>query len=264
LTARASKPGGTFPPVSKALADEVRAATPDWIYISHLQQDHRHAQSLASFDRSTRVLIGRMNTPNLRAAVERLGFGDVVEQPFDTVFELEGAGCRAVLFKDFHATTAGDASLVDYDLDTSLYLFDRDGAGVFNAVDNTILPAGAAAVRKRWGAPQVAMSPYASASIFPMAMSDYDGEQKTHARDAVSGRAAARFAALAGALGAPVVIPAGGEYVLGGPAAPLSRYLPQPLEAHLAAALTATPGRARPGRLHARRAHAVLSADRPF
>jgi hypothetical protein len=33
------------------------------------------------------------------------------------------------------------------------------------------------------------------------------------------------------------VIPAGGEYVLGGPAAPLSRFLPQPLAAELAAEL---------------------------
>jgi len=37
------------------------------------------------------------------------------------------------------------------------------------------------------------------------------------------------------ALGARRVIPAGGEYVLGGPAAGLSRFLPQPLAAELAA-----------------------------
>jgi hypothetical protein len=82
------------------------------------------------------------------------------------------------------------------------------------------------------------MLPYASASIFPMGMSDYDDARKSEACAAVSARASARFAAIAAALGAPVVIPAGGEYVLGGPVAAQSQFLPQPLEAELAGALT--------------------------
>jgi len=226
-----------FPPPPRALVEQVRAAAPDWIYISHLHHDHLHAESLAGFDRDTPVLIARMNTPNLRTAIKRLGFSRIVEQPFQTLFEIDGADCQAVLFRDFHATTAGDDSLVDYDLDTSLYLLDGDGARVFNAVDNTILAADAAQIRSRWGAPDVAMLPYASASIFPMGMSDYDDARKSAARMAVSDRAAARFGGVADALGAPVVIPAGGEYVLGGPVAAQSRFLPQPLEADLVRAL---------------------------
>jgi L-ascorbate metabolism protein UlaG (beta-lactamase superfamily) len=226
-----------FPPPPQTLVDQVRASGPDWIYISHLHHDHLHAESLTGFDRATPVLIGRMNTPNLRKAVARLGFSNIVEQPFETMFEVDGADCRAVLFRDFHATTAGDDSLVDYDLDTSLYLMDGDGARVFNAVDNTILTADAARIREQWGAPDVAMLPYASASIFPMGMSDYDDGQKAKARDEVGRRAAARFAAVADALGAPTVIPAGGEYVLGGPVAAQSLFLPQPLGADLARSL---------------------------
>jgi L-ascorbate metabolism protein UlaG (beta-lactamase superfamily) len=226
-----------FPPPPKTLVERVRASAPDWIYISHLHHDHLHAESLAGFDRETPVLIGKMNTPNLRGAIARLGFKRIIEQPFETEFEIEGAGCKGVLFRDFHATTAGDDSLLDYDLDTSLYLMDGDGARVFNAVDNTILAADAEQIRRRWGAPDVAMLPYASASIFPMGMSDYDDARKAAARDEIGGRAAARFASVAGALGAPVVIPAGGEYVLGGPAAAQSRFLPQPLEADLARSL---------------------------
>ena len=48
-----------------------------------------------------------------------------------------------VLFKDFHGNTVGDHTQVDYDLDTSIYLYDGDGGTLFNAVDNTILPADA-------------------------------------------------------------------------------------------------------------------------
>jgi L-ascorbate metabolism protein UlaG (beta-lactamase superfamily) len=226
-----------FPPPPKALVDQVRAAAPDWIYISHLHHDHLHPESLTGFDRDTPVLIGRMNTPNLRNAIARLGFNQIVDQPFETTFEIADVDCRAVLFRDFHASTAGDDSLLDYDLDTSLYLMDGDGTRVFNAVDNTILAADAAGIRHRWGAPHVAMLPYASASIFPMGMSDYDEAQKLAARAEVSGRGAARFSSVADALGAPVVIPAGGEYVLGGPVAAQSRFLPHPLEADLVRSL---------------------------
>lgn len=226
-----------FPPPPRTLIDQVRASKPDWIYISHLHHDHLHAESLAGFSRDIPVLIGKMSTPNLKTAITRLGFRQIVEQPFETRFEIVGTGCEAVLFRDFHATTAGDDSLVDYDLDTSLYLMDGDGARVFNAVDNTVLAPDAANIRKTWGAPHVAMLPYASASIFPMGMSDYDDTQKEAARAQVAGRATQRFAAVADALGAPVVIPAGGEYVLGGPVAAQSRFLPQPLEADLSRAL---------------------------
>ena len=223
-----------FPPPPKALVDQVRAAKPDWIYISHLHNDHLHPESLTGFDRDTPVLIGRLNTPNLRGAMARLGFTHIVEEPFETTFEIANTDCQAVLFGDFHASTAGNDSLVDYDLDTSIYLIDGDGTRLFNAVDNTILAEDAGRIRDRWGAPQVAILPYASASIFPMGMSDYDDAQKLAAREDVNKRSTQRFSRVADALGAPVVIPAGGEYVLGGPVAAQSRFLPHPLEADLA------------------------------
>jgi len=226
-----------FPPAPKALVDQVRAAKPDWIYISHLHHDHLHPESLTGFNRDTPVLIGRLNTPNLRSAIARLGFVNIVEQPIETTFEIANTDCQAVLFRDFHASTAGYDSLVAYDLDTSLYLMDGDGTRVFNAVDNTILADDAARIRDRWGAPHVAILPYASASIFPMGMSDYDDAQKLAARADVNNRSMHKFSSVAAALGAPVVVPAGGEYVLGGPVAAQSRFLPQPLEADLVQSL---------------------------
>lgn len=231
-----------YPPVHAALTRRVEACRPDWIYISHLHHDHLHAESLRGFARETPVLIGRMNTPNLRGALQRMGFERIVEQPFEEPFALEPDGCRAVLFSDFHATTAGDDSGLDYDLDTSIYLLDADGARVFNAVDNTIQPDDAARIRARFGTPHVAMVPYASASIFPMGMSDYDDAQKLAAAQAVKRRTARRFAEVATALGTEIAIPAGGEYVLGGPAAAQSRFLPQPLEDELREAMAAQGG----------------------
>jgi hypothetical protein len=66
-----------------------------------------------------------------------------------------------------------------------------------------------------------------------MAMADYDDARKAAATRGLRARTAANFRDVARAIGARRVIPAGGEYVLGGPAAALSRFLPQPLGAEL-------------------------------
>jgi UDP-MurNAc hydroxylase len=226
-----------FPPLDEALLAEVRALRPDYLYISHLHHDHLHPQSLRHFPRELPVIIGAMNTPNLANALRAAGFANHLPFAFETRAPLPGAGCDLVLFRDFHGNTAGDDSVLDYDLDTSLYLYDGDGARVFNAVDNTIRPEDAERIAKEYGAPEVAMLPYASASLYPMAMADYDDQAKITARDHIRARTSANFAEVCRRLGPKRVIPAGGEYVLGGPAAPLSRFLPQPLAAELAAEL---------------------------
>jgi UDP-MurNAc hydroxylase len=223
-----------FPPVPDALIAEVCASRPDFLYISHLHHDHLHPESLEGFDRATPVIVGAMNTPNLKNALAGIGFRTLIETPFETPTPLADTGATLVLFKDFHGNTLGDDTQVDYDLDTSLYLTDADGVRLFLAVDNTIRPEDAARIAAQYGAPDIAQLPYASASLFPMAMADYDDVAKAAATAALRARTAANFRELARALSPKRVIPAGGEYVLGGPAAPLSRFLPQPLEAELA------------------------------
>ena len=226
-----------FPPVHDTLKAEIWGCRPDIIYISHLHHDHLHPQTLAAFDRGTQVLIGKLNTPNLKNAIAALGFHNIREVPFETHSPLGERGASLVLFKDFHGNTRGDETQVEYDLDTSIYIYDTDTTTLFNAVDNTILPADAARIFAQYGRPMVAMLPYASASLYPMSMADYSDDQKRAATAALRKRTAGNFRDVFRELSPDRVIPAGGEYVLGGPAAPLSRYLPQPLETELAAAL---------------------------
>jgi L-ascorbate metabolism protein UlaG (beta-lactamase superfamily) len=226
-----------FPPVPDALKAEIWASRPHLIYISHLHHDHLHPRTLEPFDRATPVVIGKLNTPNLKNAIRALGFTQITEIPFETRAPLGTKGCEAVLFRDFHGNTRGDQTQVDYDLDTSIYLYDVDGTRLFNAVDNTILPLDAARIVAEYGAPHIAMLPYASASLYPMGMGDYDNAAKLAATAALRERTRANFREVFKALGPKRVIPAGGEYVLGGSAAPLSRFLPQPLAAELKAEL---------------------------
>lgn len=226
-----------FPPLDPELLSEIQEFKPDYLYISHLHHDHLHPRSLAHFDPATPVIIGRMNTPNLANALRAVGFANLLPFEFETRAPLPGAGCELVLFRDFHGNTLGDDSALDYDLDTSIYLFDGDGTRVFNAVDNTIRPEDAERIAAQYGAPDVAMLPYASASLYPMAMADYDDAQKAAARDRIRARTSANFAEVCRRLGPARVIPAGGEYVLGGSVAGQSRFLPQPLEQELRSAL---------------------------
>ena len=224
-----------FPPVPDALKAEIWASRPDLIYISHLHHDHLHPQTLAPFDKATPVIIGKLNTPNLKNAIRAVGFSNITEIPFETRTPIGRGACEAVIFKDFHGNTRGDETQVDYDLDTSIYIYDADGTRLFNAVDNTILPADAARIAAQYGAPDIAMLPYASASLYPMGMGDYDDAAKTAAMTALRERTRRNFRENVKALGAKRVIPAGGEYVLGGQVAGLSRFLPQPLASELAA-----------------------------
>lgn len=224
-----------FPPVPDALKAEIWASRPDLIYISHLHHDHLHPRTLGRFDPATPVIIGKLNTPNLRNAIRAVGFTNITEIAFETRMAIGKGACEAVLFRDFHGNTRGDETQVDYDLDTSIYLYDADGARLFNAVDNTILPADATRIAAEYGAPDIAMLPYASASLYPMGMGDYDDAAKLAAMTALRQRTRGNFRDNVKALGARRVIPAGGEYVLGGQAAGLSRFLPQPLGAELAA-----------------------------
>jgi L-ascorbate metabolism protein UlaG (beta-lactamase superfamily) len=224
-----------FPPVPEALKAEIWGSKPDLIYISHLHHDHLHPQTLAPFDHATPVIIGKLNTPNLRNAIRALGFTNITEIPFETRTPIGHGACAAVIFKDFHGNTRGDETQVDYDLDTSIFLYDADGTRLFNAVDNTILPADAARIAADYGAPDIAMLPYASASLYPMGMGDYDDAAKLAAMMALRERTRGNFRENVKALEAKRVIPAGGEYVLGGQVAGLSRFLPQPLWAELAA-----------------------------
>ena len=226
-----------FPPPPDALKAEIWGSAPDFLYISHLHHDHLHAQTLAPFDRAIPVLIGKMNTPNLRNALTALGFHTLREIPFETQTPLSGRGAGLVLFKDFHGNTRGDDSQVAYDLDTSIYLTDADGARLFCAVDNTILPADGARIARQYGAPDIAQIPYASASLYPMSMADYDDARKLEAMRALRLRTSANFRDVFRALGAKRAIPAGGEYVLGGLVAGQSQFLPQPLETELREAL---------------------------
>ncbi|CAK0773977.1 hypothetical protein CCP2SC5_610020 [Azospirillaceae bacterium] len=224
-----------FPPVPEKEQQRLFASAPDYIYISHLHGDHLHAPTLGRFSRRTPIIIGSMNTPQLKTRIRDMGFLDVREFAFLQVHEMDGF--RMAIFPDFHGSSEGHNRQISYDLDTSMYLWDcGDGSTLFNAADNTITPEDGAVIAERYGKPTVAVLSCAGASLYPMAMISYAPERKIEERDRQKRRIITKFADLALRLGAQRVVPSGGAYVLGGESAHLTRYLPHPSSAELAIA----------------------------
>lgn len=217
-----------YPPLKPETRTHYLGLTPDFLYISHFHGDHLDPASLAHYPKSTPVLIGRFARPVLRAAISAIGFTDIRELEFDRMVDL-GGGAEVCIFPQF--ALASDFPGEDdekHAVDTSILIRDSDGQTVFFCVDNPIQVQNAAAIRERFGPPDVAILPYAGASIYPFVFRAYCEEEK--ARRAATLREARldKMCRIAEAMGARSVIPAAGSFVLGGPIARHARYQHQP------------------------------------
>lgn len=217
-----------FPPVEVGLAKAL-TQNPDWIYISHLHEDHLHERSLGHFPRDTTIVIGKLNTPHLANKIRSFGFSKLIELETGKKHNFEGL--QWIIFKDFNGSSVGDISELGYDLDTSLWIQDESGCSVFNAIDNSLLPHNSKELRNQFGTPDLAILPYASASMYPMSMLDYPSEKKLLIANEFKKKFATIFYENAANLGAKLIIPAGGEYLLGADAAQLAIYQPIPIPA---------------------------------
>jgi UDP-MurNAc hydroxylase len=227
-----------FPPIPPARRDALLKLTPDYIYISHIHPDHLDSATLAHYPRSTPILIGRFSEPgfgHLKRAIAALGFTDVRVLELWAPTELDGA--QVAILPQFAACNAAESSGdSDFEMDTSLWVRDVDGASVLNVVDNALHDAAAQEILDRLGRPDVAILPYAGGSFFPQGCTAYSDAEKAAWRDRIGARRLDGFVRHAGILDAPLTVPAAGTYVLGARVAELSKFLHQPTPDEIAAA----------------------------
>lgn len=226
-----------FPPLSEARREQVFALRPDYIYVSHIHPDHLDPASLGRFPRDTPILIGRLKEPalsHLRRAIERAGFADIRVLDYWDEVELDGA--RVSILPQFAAASSGAEDQTGYEIDTSIFVRDVDGVTLFNCVDNALQDADAHAVRRRFGAPDIAILPYAGGSFFPQGCPAYSDDEKRVWRDRIGGARLEAFVRHAQIIGARFNIPAAGSYVLGGRIAGMSEYLHQAVPPQIEAA----------------------------
>jgi UDP-MurNAc hydroxylase len=212
-----------FPAIPEEKQKKILSAKYDYLYISHLHEDHLHAPTLGHFNKEVRVLIAKMDTPHLKNKIIALGFKNITEVEEWKKTKIDRL--EVAVFTDFNGSWVGDHDQeLMYNLDTSLWVWDENGQSVFNATDNSILPADCKKMREMFGPPDVAILPYASASIYPAGMR-YPREQKLREMERLNKRTLEIFYDNAVSFGARKNIPAGGEYVLGGKVASLTEYL---------------------------------------
>ena len=222
--------GGLFnyPPLKPETRTRYLGLKPDFLYISHFHGDHLDPPSLAHYPKSTPVLIGRFARPALKAAISAVGFTDIRQLEFDQMVDL-GGGVEVCIFRQFAlASDFPDEDGEQHAVDTSILIRDGDGATVFFCVDNPIQMENAAAIRERFGPPDVAILPYAGASIYPFVFRAYSEEEKGRRAATLREARLEKMCRIAEAMGARSVIPAAGAFVLGGPIAHHARYQHQP------------------------------------
>ena len=222
--------GGLFnyPPLKPETRSRYLGVEPDFLYVSHFHGDHLDPPSLAHYPKTTPVLIGRFPRPALKAAIGSIGFTDIRELPFDETVDL-GNGVEVCIFRQFVAASDfPDSDDVRHVVDTSILIRDSDGTTVFFCVDNPIQIDNAKAIRERFGAPDVAILPYAGASTYPFVFRDYSHEEKAERAATLRQARLEKLCRIAEAMEARSVIPAAGAFVLGGPLAQQARYQHQP------------------------------------
>jgi L-ascorbate metabolism protein UlaG (beta-lactamase superfamily) len=229
--------GGLFnyPPLKPEARARYLGLRPDFLYISHIHGDHLDPPSLAHYPKETPVLIGRFPNPALKAAISAVGFTDIRELEFEQMAGL-GNGLEVCVFPQFALANdfAGEDD-DDHAVDTSILIRDSNGTIVFFCVDNPMQTENATAIRDRFGPPDVAILPYAGASIYPFVFRAYSPEEKAVRAAKLRQARLEKLCGIANAMQARSVIPAAGAFVLGGPLARYARYQHQPTPGEIAA-----------------------------
>lgn len=214
-----------FPPLSEVGQRRYTGLEPDYIYISHIHPDHLDPVTLARYPKGTPILVGHLPHNHLTRTIARIGFRDIRLLPLESTSRIDDF--EITIYGDFAPTSANIPSDIDYAINTSLLLRDADETQLFHAVDNAIQVKDCQRIVDRHGKIQAALLPYAGASLYPHAFTEYSEAEKDRRRDSLMRKMLERFLAVAEALDAPVTIPAAGSYVMGGALAGYNRWLHQ-------------------------------------
>ena len=177
------------------------------------------------------VLIGKLPHPHLIRALRGVGFKQVIELDFGVTQDVLGFQCT--VFGPFDGTSGGEVDEVNYPMDTSLLVRDKDGSTVLNINDNPIKPKDARAIAEQYGSVDCAILPCSGASLYPHAFLDYSPQDKQRRAAQLTERMVASFLEISRILAARWVVPAAGSYVMGGAIADYSAYLHQPTPGYL-------------------------------
>ena len=208
-----------FPPLSAHVEDVGRL---DYIYISHIHEDHCSLGTLERLDRNAVVLVmGRK--PNFVVDFlirNKLGFRDICVIPPRSPMELQPG-----LVVDMVEPDPSDAMASAID---SALVLRWDEYVIFNANDCQPHPAMIEYVRSAYGRPDLAMLPYSGGSGYPSCYVNLSDEEKRAERDRIRSMRGEAFIETVKALDPKRVMPFADQYAIAGSRAALNEFVAHP------------------------------------
>jgi UDP-MurNAc hydroxylase len=205
-----------WPPVTAHIGDLGRF---DYVYISHIHEDHCSAGTIRSINRDAEIII-MDRQPNFVANFLRLhdfGFAKVHLVP-----PRKGLQITEDLFVDM--IEADPANEMSYLIDSSIVIKWGERV-VFNANDCQPHEDGLRYLMAAYSHIDLALLPYSGGSGYPSCYVDLTDMQKEAERDRILNQRVASFVAAAKYINPTFVMPFADQYVVGGSRAHLNRYV---------------------------------------
>ncbi len=208
-----------YPPLALGLED---VGPLDYIYISHIHEDHCSAGTLRALDPGAEVLIMDRRPNFVARFLDRhdFRFKAVHLIPPRTPTHL-GDG----LWVDMLEADPGDE--MAYMVDSALILR-WDDFVLYNANDCQPYPGGLDYVKERYGSPDLALLPYSGGSGYPACYSNLDEAQKCAEKARIIDMRLEAFAEATRVLAPRHVMPFADQYVVAGSRAHLNRHIAHP------------------------------------
>jgi UDP-MurNAc hydroxylase len=208
-----------WPPLAVGIED---VGPVDYIYISHIHEDHCSAGTLRHLDRGAEILV-MDNPPNFVAKfldTHRLSF-KAVHRIAPRTPTLLRPGLEVTMLE---ADPANEMSAV---IDSAL-LLRWDGFTVYNANDCQPWTGGLDYVRSHLGHVDLALVPYSGGSGYPSCYLNLDDAQKAAARSRILASRLANFVKTVRDIDPKHVMPFADQYVIAGSRGPLNRFVSHP------------------------------------
>lgn len=205
-----------WPPAAASIEDLGRF---DYVYISHIHEDHCSAGTIRHINRDAEIII-MDRQPNFVAQFLRAN--DFNFAKVHLVPPRKGMHLTDSLFIDMiEADPCNEmASLID-----SSIVIRWDGYVIFNANDCQPHEAGVAYLNQHYPKIDLALLPYSGGSGYPSCYINLTDEQKLAEKNRILSQRIAGFVANTKAIDPKYVVPFADQYVVGGARAHLNRYV---------------------------------------
>lgn len=194
----------------------------DYVFISHIHEDHCSAGTIREINRDAEVIIADREPNWVLRFLEREGFDFArvhLVPPYTPTEIAPGLACDII--------TADPGHELNYLIDSALVL-EWDGWTVYNANDCPPYEDGLAYLLDRHSPVDLALLPYATGSSYPACYLNLTDEEKRDEGDRLRRGALQGFVDTVRRLEPRYAAPFADQYVVGGSRAYLNRYIPHP------------------------------------